>query len=834
MKSWNQDGALSKFKRLRNESYETSKLSEADTRVKIIDYILVNCLGWSEVDIAREERCIESGTYLDYKLTTNIPILIVEAKKASHLLELPEASNHRTYKIGGVLKNCQNTIAAMVQARDYAISKGITFCCVTNGDQFIFFRSQNQQGIEWIEHRAVVFRNLRDIEDNFDLFCVHLSKAAAESGKLQQTLSLSGDLDDSESFKTLDTRHLIKTRKVDRNPLYPIIGEIVRRVFQDLASEDAESEVLEHCYVDSPKKPDKKAPYIDRPTLPLEISRKEAGEFQKRILTALNTKNRSHTEVILLLGSVGVGKSTFIQRFRKVLAAREIDNSGIWLYLNFKHFSDTGLSLDEFICHQIDEAITDEYASLGLNDWNFLKQAYHLDYEKLKRGALKPLFEKDPNEFELEFGRKLDYWSENRVEDHLIKILSTSIKRLDKRVFLVFDNADQLPTETQNSIFLAAEKLAERIGCYALISMREESYWKNRDAGPLNAFHTTAYHVQAASFKQVLAKRFQYARNLISKGDLFIDDELGISKEQLLEVFERLVLTILGEDDSYIDFIESTAARDTRRALETIAAFLVSGHTNIEAIVRDIKSKDPKGILVPFHEFLNAVVLRDHEVYTEESCDVLNLFAVTGTIDASNFNRIAVLGRILSSKNTKSEVGIGYSLIEDVVNDCHSVGILPETTFANLSFLTARRIIETETAIKDEISTSMYVRITSSGEYYLNSLSSMFGYLDLIVFQTPVIGKKSFERINRQFNAINQCGSTTPQQRLRRVECRLTLVDSFITYLEKEINKAAFVKRSDIFAREATELVMIIRQRFSLEKVEVLNRAESIFGTSFR
>ena len=830
MKSWNQDTALAKFKRLRSQSYDRSSLSEADTRSKLIDYVLTQCLGWSEEDIVREERCVETNTYLDYKLSTNIPILIVEAKKVSEPLDLPTTSTQRVYKIGGVLKQCSNTIGAMVQARDYAISKGITFCCVTNGEQFIFYRAQNQQGVEWIEHRATVFRCLSDVEDNFDLFCLHLSKAAAENGKLQQSLKLSSDSDSATSFKTLDTRHLTKTRKVDRNPLFPIIGEIVRRVFQDLASEEAESEVLEHCYVESPKKPDKKMPYIDRPTRSLDISKKEAGEFQKRITTALSTHTPPHTEVMLLLGSVGVGKSTFIQRFRKVLAAKEIDENGIWLYLNFKHFSDTGLTLDEFICGQIDNAVSGEYSSLGLNDWSFLKQAYHSEHEKLKRGPLQPLFKKDPDEFELEFGRKVDAWSETKAEEHFIKLLSTAIKRLQKRVFLVFDNADQLNPDTQNAIFLAAEKLAERIGCYALISMREESYWKNRDAGPLSAFHTTPYHVQPASFKQVLAKRFQYAKNLISVGSFTREAELSITTVELLEVFDRLVRTLLGEDQSYIEFIEATAARDTRRALETIAAFLISGHTNIEAILRDVKRSKPKGFPVPFHEFLNAVVLRDHEVYTEDGCDIFNLFAVTGTSDASNFNRIAVLGRILASKNSKVGVGTGYVLIEEVVNDCHAAGILPETSHAILSFLTARRVIETETTIREDLSTSRYVRITAAGEYYISKLSQMFGYLDLIVFQTPVSGEKNFDRINRAFNTVNGISGTSSVDRLNRVKARLKLVDVFISYLEKENANASFSTKREVFARESREIMSSVRASFTVESVQVISRAEKVFG----
>ncbi len=142
-------------------------------------------------------------------------------------------------------------------------------------------------------------------------------------------------------------------------------------------------------------------------------------------------------------------------------------------------------------------------------------------------------------------------------------------------------------------------------------------------------------------------------------------------------------------------------------------------------------------LLVPFHEFLDSVILRDHEVYTEEGCDTLNLFEVEGTSDASNFNRIAVLGRILAAKNSMSTVGTGYITFEQVVDDCHSVGILPETSNQILSFLISRRVIETETSIRDSFELSKYVRITSSGEYYINSLCKVFGYLDMIIGSSP-------------------------------------------------------------------------------------------------
>jgi hypothetical protein len=191
--------------------------------------------------------------------------MIIEAKKHSADFELPKASNHREYKIGGVLSNSKSLLAALVQAREYAVSKGVTYCVVTNGEAYVFVRAVNQIGVAWIDHIAVVFRGLEDIEENFDLFCQLLSKHSVESGQLPKSLPVNRDRTEDESrFQTLERTHLTTPRARDRNKLFPIFGDIVYRVFQDLSKEDSDSDILKHCYVESPRRSAVSAPLLDR------------------------------------------------------------------------------------------------------------------------------------------------------------------------------------------------------------------------------------------------------------------------------------------------------------------------------------------------------------------------------------------------------------------------------------------------------------------------------------------------------------------------------------------------------------------------------------------
>lgn len=827
MKSWDLDKAYQQFlKRADIYSEFAPDLSESDTRAKYIDGLLVDVMGWDEVDIQREEHI--DGGFIDYTLSLMQPCMVVEAKKASLIFNLPASTTKRTFKIGGVLSNCSELMAAMQQARTYANERGITYCLVTNGIQYIFFRANNQLGVKWTDQVAVIFRDFDDIKKNFDLFSQALAKECVRAGKAVDAIPVANDAsEDRVKYELMEVTHLKRPRSKDRNSLYPYFGEIVQKIFQDLGSESSESEILEHCYVDSPRKSDKSAPYVDREVKALDVDKKSAGDFQRRVVSALKAGKTDSSDVILLIGSVGVGKSTFIQRFRKVLAKEEINERGIWIYINFKKFSDTGSPLDGFVYGQIEEILDSEYAQFEIGGWDFLKQAFHADYEKLKRGVYKPIYDSSPADFDMKFSE----WVANKSSEkaaYIEKILVTLSKRSGRSIFLAFDNADQLKPATQNNIFLLAQKIVESVKCYALIALREESYWKNRDSGPLNAFHNTAYHVQPPNLIQVLSKRFSYAKNLIEKTDFAESIDGGVGKAELLKVFDVLVRTILGSDGRYVEYLECISVRDTRRALDDIAAFMISGHTNIDAVLRNIRA-NREFIPIPFHEFMTSLILRDYEVYSEAVSEVINLFAVDGSGDASNFNRIAVLGRILKAQTSKTEVGLGYVTIEEVVADCQGVGILPETVLSIIGFLNEKRLIETETQIKDVLAISKYVRVTVSGKYYIDKLSSQFAYLDLIVVQTPIVSGKWSQKFLKLTTELNALQGDSGAIRLRRVEKRLERCEAFIEYLYAQFNLSAIPRRRDIIDTNCANLLQRIKYDFQLEKREVMERARALF-----
>src|SRR5687767_8572192 len=92
--------------------------NEAETRLKVIDEVLFNVLGWLKDDVSVEERVTEDGRtrFADYTIRTASTALLIEAKRAGAAFSLP--TNRTRLTLGGVLSEGE-VGDAIRQARDY-------------------------------------------------------------------------------------------------------------------------------------------------------------------------------------------------------------------------------------------------------------------------------------------------------------------------------------------------------------------------------------------------------------------------------------------------------------------------------------------------------------------------------------------------------------------------------------------------------------------------------------------------------------------------------------------------------------------------------------------
>ena len=468
---------------------ELASANEAETRLKLIDRIFFDLLGWSYEDVAVEERVSEDGqsTYSDYIFRTANTAFVVEAKKVGTSFE-STGDSRRARLRGNLVKGA--TGEAIRQARDYCRKKSIQFAIATNGAQWIIFPAVRTDQVNFADSSAVVFDSLtRVLGEEFDDFYDLLSRDAVINGQLE--LELLGRSEDQIEERRLRAFYTASRPRLT-NPIYPLLQEAVLQSFTDSIIE-GDDDLLAKCYVSSADRI-----RFDR-KVRMHLQRQESlfSRSPKRPLrrahdakalsdTLQNAASTARALAVLVLGPVGAGKTTYLHYSRRVAAAAyfRTRNDRLypqWLEIDFRHFASNESPVD-FIYSTILQHMQDD---LLLSDWGrAIRPSYSKTIDSLKRGHLH-LLAKDQEAFDTKISEIIgdDYQQRAPYVDRVIGWYSSHVP-----VFLVVDNVDQIEDPAaQSRIFTAAIAIASRISAHLVISLRESTYVEHRHSPAFDA-----------------------------------------------------------------------------------------------------------------------------------------------------------------------------------------------------------------------------------------------------------------------------------------------------------------------------------------------------------
>ncbi|WP_134015416.1 hypothetical protein [Litoreibacter halocynthiae] len=197
--------------------------NEAETRLKLIDRIIFEVLGWGHDDASVEERVSEDGntTFSDYVLRTGFSSLVIEAKRSGRS-DLVVADKRKALLNRKLVSG--DTGDAIIQARDYERKLAIPFAMVTNGDQWVIFPATRTDEVPFEKSSAIVFPNIqsvleRDFSDFYDL----LSREAVIGGSLETELL--GRIEDQTDGRRLNQYFTTGFSKLSRNSIFPLDRE---------------------------------------------------------------------------------------------------------------------------------------------------------------------------------------------------------------------------------------------------------------------------------------------------------------------------------------------------------------------------------------------------------------------------------------------------------------------------------------------------------------------------------------------------------------------------------------------------------------------------------
>ena len=341
------------------------------------------------------------------------------------------------------------------QARDYARKLGVQFAVVTNGCQWIVFPAVRIDQVRFEESSGIVFPSLASaLNSDFGEFLSLLSRSSVIQGSLESALL--GRIENQLEQRRLNAFHTTQFNRLQRGNLYHLIEDAISAAFSEEIIH-GDTELLEKLYVRTPERirfDSRIQMHIAKRQVPLAkqskhpMKGKDGDAISQIVRTAAA---RAKPAAVLVLGTVGAGKTTFLAYTRKIAAAdsfvpRKDSPYPHWIYADFRNFAPNESPV-EFIFSVLKSYIQNDNRNIA----NLLTR----DFEQAR--------------------------------PYVEKVLAYAAQRTP--IFLVVDNVDQLELETlQPIIFSDAIAIAHRLKLSLILSLRDATYVSQRSLPVFDAF----------------------------------------------------------------------------------------------------------------------------------------------------------------------------------------------------------------------------------------------------------------------------------------------------------------------------------------------------------
>ncbi|MFI2298280.1 P-loop NTPase fold protein [Actinacidiphila glaucinigra] len=717
--------------------------NEATTRLHLIDRIVFDALQWPREQCTPEES--NDGQYADYVLGLPQRQIIVEAKKEGVYFELPLDATSREVSLTALTRGNANLESAVKQVSGYCTNRGIPVAVVCNGHQLVTFIGSRVDGIPPAQGRAVIFRSIAEMKEEFLTLWNCLSYPAIERKHLESRLTSESVPPPPEKL----SRRLIHYPGVKkRNELEHELRTLGEIFLQDLVKdEDFRDEFLEKCYCSS-------GALSQYALISKEILKNRyaaSGEGNKKTVTSASDRKGVSKDLlnavlaksitkrpVILLGDVGVGKTSFIKNLVSVEASEELKR-GIVLYVDFGREPALRTDLQEYVLDSFERQLRDEH-HVDLASDSFVRGMYHGDLLALRKGIYGFLRESDPNAYKLKEVELLASKMENK-SGHVKKAIEHLISGERRTIVVFLDNIDQRQDDFQEEVFVIAQSLAETWPVTCFVTLRPSTYNKSRRQGSLSAYQNRVFTISPPRIDLVVQKRLEFALEQLEDGGLSLAGEgISVESHRLREYIEVLIDSI-DRNPSLAECIDNVGAGNVRDALDLLTIFVGSGHVDTGKIL-EIKIRTGK-YFIPLHEFLRAVIYGDNEHYSPDSSFVANMFDVSSVNTSEHFLTPHMVDYCLRSSQTPGS-RMGYVLHGDVSSYLQSLGYRDLQIAAALSRAEQSKLFDFVAADAEAPSR---LRITQRGAYVLRKLLGEFVYVDAVVVDTPIMDAQARQAI---------------------------------------------------------------------------------------
>lgn len=739
--------------------------NEAQTRFDVIDRLIREVLGWKFGQINVEEYSDgEKQGYVDYLLRQGDFVIIIEAKRAG--LAFPSPTKKPKLKLNGTVLGEGAIAKALTQAEEYAVVKNAQVVVVTNGLCWCFYSRLNRTDDDF-GTLLFPFQASGHAEELYRIFSVK----AVESGSLERITNALSPVENR-----LITAFKFDGARVDRNSIADhIMPALNTALYADALLSDNSS--LRYCYVateDRAKFDKQLGMHLADPKSEMikpayRIKRgKEHGHLEQIVETSIS----SHAPpVTLIIGPVGVGKSTYLKHFETISGEQVLQHRKVhWIYINFAQM---GTSDDprKFIYESLRTYLLAEHPNNPTSYKTTIEPAYAEEVQALTRGPFAILYNNNREEYKKKISEYIenDFHAVEPYVDKIMRFLSKSCLCV-----VVLDNVDLYENEKlETQVFSEGLALSKRVFCNVIVSIRDTTFVRHQNDSTFNAYELRKLWLDPPPFKAILSRRLSYSKKILQNHSAKISLSNGMKLDiPDLSVFFDIVQRSILYDQAG-EYIEAMADLNIRKGLTMVSSFLTSGHVNGDRAIKIYLDGDHT-YRFPFHEVVKGTMFGQWRHFREERSDGVNLFDARLGARTTRLLRLLLLNFLLNRARSDETM-------ETHIGECFQIftrcGASPEQIVFCLGVLQKRGLVRD--VVPQDINENSTITLTRTGGFYVQSLSHRYVYIEECMFDTAIEHPDVWRSLTELTTAIEGRSDI-----LERLKIRRDRIVYFLDYLQ--------------------------------------------------
>jgi GTPase SAR1 family protein len=468
------------------------KWNEADTRFHFIDRLLTECLGWARSTIKNELRF--DGEYLDYALGEPVEV-VWEAKRSGVHFEVPADANRAAIQsleaISAVSKSAEDAIR---QVQGYCNSAGVEFAVVCNGPQLIAFIAQ-RIGSSWLRGKALVSRDLDHLLEDFPLFWQCLSPDGIFERRLASKLGYGTESNIPAKLSTRLLRYPAFRYKTQIQANLRAISELL--IEDVVLTSSMKKRFYNECYCDTgalsrdslisqrtlqARYASLFPPEDGTPTMEPAGSNENEHSLSSQILTEAMAKRP-----IVLLGDVGVGKTSFLEDLIYIRAESEF-RKALTLYIDLGSTAALAVDIRKFVVRDIERQLLSTHC-VDIQEEAFVRGVYDLDIKRFRNSFKASLAKGNEGKLAQATHDYIDQLLSDRP-GHLRRSIEHIALGRRQQIIFILDNADQRRADIQQEAFIIAQEFAQSWNAIVLSQFVRRLSSNQKEPAPFLRIHT--------------------------------------------------------------------------------------------------------------------------------------------------------------------------------------------------------------------------------------------------------------------------------------------------------------------------------------------------------